>query len=125
MLSLLDLESAPSLPIGVLCGVIASGSARLDRVVGGVDEGGLEEQSELVPDKGIHRLHPRLAFVPWTAVLPRLAGAFSDRIGGKRLTAAGLALQALGLAWIATVATPTLPCLDTVASARTSAGRRW
>ena len=38
-----------------------------------------------------------------------IAGAVSDRIGGHRLMAAGLALQAIGLAWIAAVSTPTTP----------------
>jgi len=36
-----------------------------------------------------------------------LAGALSDRIGGYRIMAVGLALQATGLAWIAAVASPT------------------
>jgi MFS family permease len=38
-----------------------------------------------------------------------IAGALSDRIGGHRLMGAGLALQAIGLAWIAAVSTPTTP----------------
>jgi MFS family permease len=38
-----------------------------------------------------------------------IAGAVSDRIGGQRLMGAGLALQAIGLAWMATVSTPTTP----------------
>jgi len=38
-----------------------------------------------------------------------IAGALSDRIGGHRLMGVGLALQAIGLAWIAAVATPTTP----------------
>ncbi len=59
-----------------------------------------------------------LRILPWTAmpmVVAPLAGAASDRIGGHRLMAAGLTLQALGLAWIAAVSTPTLPYLDIVA----------
>src|SRR5665647_315046 len=43
------------------------------------------------------------------------AGALSDRIGGQRLMAAGLALQASGLIWIAAVSTPTLPYTQLVA----------
>jgi MFS family permease len=37
-----------------------------------------------------------------------IAGALSDRIGGRPLMAAGLALQAIGLAWIASVSTATV-----------------
>ena len=36
-----------------------------------------------------------------------IAGALSDRVGGHKLMGLGLALQAVGLAWIATVSTPT------------------
>jgi MFS family permease len=36
-----------------------------------------------------------------------LAGALSDRIGGRPLMALGLGLQAIGLAWIASVSTAT------------------
>jgi MFS family permease len=37
-----------------------------------------------------------------------IAGALSDRIGGRPLMVAGLGLQAVGLAWIAAVSTPTV-----------------
>ena len=56
--------------------------------------------------------------LPWTAmpmIVAPLAGAFSDRIGGHRLMGAGLALQALGLAWIAAVSTPTTAYAELVA----------
>jgi MFS family permease len=43
-----------------------------------------------------------------------IAGAFSDRIGGQRIMAVGLTLQASGLAWIAAVSTPTVPYADLV-----------
>jgi MFS family permease len=43
-----------------------------------------------------------------------IAGAVSDRIGGQRLMGAGLTLQAIGLAWIALVATPSAPYVDFV-----------
>lgn len=52
-----------------------------------------------------------LRVLPWTAmpmVVAPIAGALSDRIGGRPLMATGLALQALGLAWIAAVTTPTV-----------------
>src|SRR5262245_38033042 len=44
-----------------------------------------------------------------------IAGALSDRIGGRRIIATGLALQAVGLGWIAAVSTPTTPYADLVA----------
>lgn len=57
-------------------------------------------------------LQSGLRILPWTAMpifIAPLAGAFSDKIGGQRLMAVGLALQAAGLAWIAAVSTPTMP----------------
>src|SRR4029453_3850140 len=54
----------------------------------------------------------RLRVLPWTAmpmVVAPIAGALSDRIGGRPLMAGGLALQAIGLGWIAAVSTPTVP----------------
>ncbi|MFB7370452.1 MFS transporter [Streptomyces sp. NPDC056222] len=50
-----------------------------------------------------------LRMLPWTGmpmIVAPLAGALSDRIGGRPVVAAGLALQALGLAWFALVLTP-------------------
>jgi EmrB/QacA subfamily drug resistance transporter len=49
-----------------------------------------------------------LRILPWTAMpifVAPIAGALSDRIGGQRIMAVGLSLQAAGLAWIATVST--------------------
>jgi len=43
-----------------------------------------------------------------------VAGALSDRIGGRPLLATGLALQAIGLGWLAAVASPTVPYLTMV-----------
>ena len=63
-------------------------------------------------------LQAGLRILPWTAMpifIAPIAGAWSDRIGGQRLMAAGLALQAVGLAWIATVSSPTMPYSDVVA----------
>jgi EmrB/QacA subfamily drug resistance transporter len=58
--------------------------------------------------QGYSPLESGLRVLPWT-IMPMfvapLAGAFSDRIGGRPLLAAGLALQAAGLAWIAAVST--------------------
>jgi MFS family permease len=39
----------------------------------------------------------------------------SDRIGGRRIIATGLSLQAIGLGWIAAVSTPTTPYAELVA----------
>jgi EmrB/QacA subfamily drug resistance transporter len=68
--------------------------------------------------QGYSPLGSGLRILPWTAmpmIVAPIAGALSDRIGGHRLMGAGLALQALGLAWIATVSTPSMPYLDVVA----------
>jgi EmrB/QacA subfamily drug resistance transporter len=49
-----------------------------------------------------------LRILPWTAmpmIVAPIAGALSDRIGGHKLMGTGLALQALGLAWLAAVST--------------------
>jgi EmrB/QacA subfamily drug resistance transporter len=59
-----------------------------------------------------------LRILPWTAMpifVAPIAGALSDRIGGRRIVATGLALQAIGLGWIAAVSTPTTPYADLVA----------
>ena len=50
-----------------------------------------------------------------------IAGALSDRIGGRPLLVAGLALQAIGLGWLAAVASPTVPYAHAGAGLR---GRR-
>ena len=47
-----------------------------------------------------------LRVLPWTAMpmlVAPIAGALSDRIGGRPFLAGGLALQAIGLGWIAAV----------------------
>jgi len=56
-------------------------------------------------------LQSGLRILPWTAMpmlIAPLAGAVSDRIGGERLMAAGLTLQAAGLLWIAGISSPTV-----------------
>jgi EmrB/QacA subfamily drug resistance transporter len=58
-----------------------------------------------------------LRILPWTAMpifVAPVAGALSDRIGGRRIIATGLTLQAIGLGWIAAVSTPTTPYADLV-----------
>jgi EmrB/QacA subfamily drug resistance transporter len=61
--------------------------------------------------QGYSPLESGLRVLPWT-IMPMfvapIAGALSDRIGGRPLMATGLALQAIGLAWIASVSTATV-----------------
>ena len=50
-----------------------------------------------------------LRMLPWTGmpmIVSPIAGYLSDRIGGRPVVAAGLALQAVGLGWFATIASP-------------------
>ncbi len=52
-----------------------------------------------------------LRILPWTAMpifVAPIAGALSDRIGGQRLMTVGLAMQAGGLFWLASVQSPTV-----------------
>ncbi len=59
-----------------------------------------------------------LRILPWTAMpifVAPIAGALSDRIGGARIMAVGLTLQAVGLGWIAAVSTPTVAYSELVA----------
>ena len=61
--------------------------------------------------QGYSPLESGLRVLPWTAMpmfVAPVAGALSDRIGGRPLMATGLALQAIGLAWIATVSSATV-----------------
>ena len=56
-------------------------------------------------------LQAGLRTLPWTAMpvfIAPVAGALSDRIGGRPLLAAGLALQAIGLGWLAAVVSRTV-----------------
>ncbi len=65
--------------------------------------------------QGLSPFQSGLRLLPWTAMpmlVAPIAGALLDRIGGHRLMGAGLALQAIGLAWIATVSTPTTPYVE-------------
>jgi EmrB/QacA subfamily drug resistance transporter len=61
--------------------------------------------------QGYSPLQAGLRILPWTAMpifVAPLAGALSDRIGGRPLMVTGLGLQAVGLAWIAEVGSPTV-----------------
>src|SRR5216683_2933847 len=56
-------------------------------------------------------LQAGLRTLPWTAMpvfVAPIAGALSDRIGGRPLLVTGLALQAIGLGWLAAVTSPTV-----------------
>jgi MFS family permease len=60
---------------------------------------------------GVHGL-------PWTAapaVTAPIAGLLSDRIGGRRIVAIGVALQAIGIGWLAAEITATVPYTDLIA----------
>ncbi len=68
--------------------------------------------------QGYSPLGSGLRILPWTAmpmIVAPIAGALSDRISPSRIIGTGLALQAIGLAWIAAVSTPTTPYADLVA----------
>ncbi|HLX77284.1 MAG TPA: DHA2 family efflux MFS transporter permease subunit [Acidimicrobiales bacterium] len=58
-----------------------------------------------------------LRTLPWTGMpilVAPLAGLFVERVGGRALIATGLALQAIGLAWIAIVIAPGTPYTEVV-----------
>ncbi|MFN8224497.1 MAG: DHA2 family efflux MFS transporter permease subunit [Gaiellales bacterium] len=62
--------------------------------------------------QGYGPLGSGLRILPWTLApmfVAPVAGALSDRISPKRIVATGLTMQALALAWIASVSTPTTP----------------
>ncbi len=67
--------------------------------------------------QGYSPLGSGLRILPWTLMpmfVAPVAGALSDRIGGRPLMAAGLALQAVGLGWIAAVSTATVGYMSLV-----------
>src|SRR6478752_2657297 len=62
-------------------------------------------------------LEAGLRTLPWTAMpvfIAPIAGALSDRIGGRSLLVTGLTLQAIGLGWFVDVMRTTVPYLDLV-----------
>ncbi len=66
---------------------------------------------------GYGPLEAGLRLLPWTAALffvAPLAGALADRIGERPLIVGGLALQAVGLGWVALIAEPGLAYVELV-----------
>ncbi len=67
--------------------------------------------------QGYSPLEAGLRTLPWTGMpvlIAPIAGALSDRIGGRPLLVSGLALQAIGLGWLAAVSSPTVAYLTLV-----------
>ena len=61
--------------------------------------------------QGYSPLEAGLRTLPWTAMpifVAPIAGLLSDRIGSRPLMAAGLALQAIAISWLAVVSEPTV-----------------
>ncbi len=68
--------------------------------------------------QGLSPLAAGVRILPWTAMpmlLAPVVGQLAERWGGKPLVVTGLGLQAVGLAWLASVTTPTTPYADLVA----------
>ncbi len=62
--------------------------------------------------QGYSPLGSGLRILPWTIApmfVAPIAGALSDKIGGKTLIGTGLSLQAIGLAWLGLISSPTAP----------------
>ena len=67
--------------------------------------------------QGYSPLDAGLRTLPWTAMpmfVAPIAGALSDRIGGRPLMALGLAMQAFALGWLALVTEPNVPYSELV-----------
>src|SRR5712691_11198430 len=61
--------------------------------------------------QGYSPLQAGIRTLPWTAMpvlVAPIAGMLSDRIGGRPLLVTGLALQAIGLGWLAAISSPTV-----------------
>src|SRR5439155_27288347 len=66
----------------------------------------------LQTSQGYSPLEAGLRTLPWTVTpifVAPLAGALSDRVGGRALISLGLALLAGALSWMAAIATPDVP----------------
>jgi EmrB/QacA subfamily drug resistance transporter len=68
--------------------------------------------------QGHSAIEAGLRLLPWTAtlfVVAPVAGRLVARVGERSLVVAGLTLQALGMAWIALIATPTVSFAELIA----------
>jgi EmrB/QacA subfamily drug resistance transporter len=68
--------------------------------------------------QGLGPFEAGLRTLPWTAmpmVVAPIAGALGAKVGTRPLMAAGLALQAVALAWIAAVSAPDTPFVELIA----------
>jgi EmrB/QacA subfamily drug resistance transporter len=64
---------------------------------------------------GYSPLQAGLRLLPWTAtpmIVAPIAGALADRFGTKPFMVAGLTLQGIGLAWVASIASPDIGYLE-------------
>ena len=62
--------------------------------------------------QGYSPLEAGLRTLPWTGmpmIIAPIAGVLSDRIGSRPLMAVGLALQAGGIGWLASISAPDVP----------------
>jgi predicted MFS family arabinose efflux permease len=62
--------------------------------------------------QGYSPLQAGIRVLPWTLApmfVAPIAGAMSDRVRGGLIMGVGLSLQAIGLAWIAAISSPTVP----------------
>jgi EmrB/QacA subfamily drug resistance transporter len=67
--------------------------------------------------QGYSPLEAGIRTLPWTImpmIVAPIAGAVSDRIGGRALMVAGLTFQSVALAWIAAISTPDVPYRELV-----------
>jgi EmrB/QacA subfamily drug resistance transporter len=68
--------------------------------------------------QGYSPLGSGLRILPWTAmpmIVAPIAGALSDKLPAHRIIGVGLALQAVGLGWIAAISTPDMSYASIVA----------
>jgi MFS family permease len=67
--------------------------------------------------QGYSPLDAGIRLLPWTAVplvVAGPAGVLTEKIGGRPLMFLGLSLQAVALAWLAAIASPTSPYLEVI-----------
>lgn len=67
--------------------------------------------------QGYSPLQAGLRMLPWTGmpiVVAPLAGILADKVGSRPVVATGLALQAIGLGWLAEIVTPTASFSDLI-----------